>query len=118
MIKRILVITISVLLLVSASFDVLAHSGKTDGSGGHTNHSTGEYHYHHGYSAHDHYDMDDDGVVDCPYKFKDKTGQSSSTSISNATTSKKSQKNKSNGIDWAAAICLLCVVFMIPKRKK
>ena len=46
-----------------------AHSGKTDSNGGHYNRSTGEYHYHHGYSAHDHYDMDGDGSEDCPYKF-------------------------------------------------
>ncbi len=38
-----------------------AHSGRTDGSGGHYNHSTGEYHYHHGKPAHDH----PNGV--CPY---------------------------------------------------
>lgn len=45
------------LLLIPTS----AHSGGTDSSGGHTDHSTGEYHYHHGYSAHQHID----GV--CPY---------------------------------------------------
>ena len=56
-------------LLVSTVF---AHPGKTDSKGGHTNHSTGEYHYHHGYSAHDHYDMDGDGKKDCPYEFKNK----------------------------------------------
>ena len=50
-----------------------AHSGRTDGSGGHWNRSAGVYHYHHGYSAHDHYDMDGDGIVDCPYEFEDKT---------------------------------------------
>lgn len=52
---------------------VLAHPGRTDSQGGHTDHSTGEYHYHHGYSAHQHYDMDGDGKADCPYDFKDKT---------------------------------------------
>ena len=46
-----------------------AHSGKTDSNGGHYNRSTGEYHYHHGYSAHEHYDMDGDGSDDCPYRF-------------------------------------------------
>lgn len=56
---------------------VFAHPGRTDSKGGHTNHSTGEYHYHHGYSAHDHYDMDGDGNVDCPYDFDDKTDHSS-----------------------------------------
>lgn len=50
-----------------------AHSGKTDSSGGHYDHSSGEYHYHHGYSAHSHYDMDGDGDIDCPYNFEDKT---------------------------------------------
>ena len=55
------------LLIVPA----LAHPGGTDYKGGHTDHSTGEYHYHHGYSAHDHVD----GV--CPYDFDDKTGEDS-----------------------------------------
>lgn len=55
---------------------VSAHPGRTDSNGGHTDHSTGEYHYHHGYSAHDHYDMDGDGVVDCPYSFDDQTDHS------------------------------------------
>ena len=65
-------------LLLCASY-ACAHPGRTDASGGHTNHSTGEYHYHHGYPAHQH-----DGGV-CPYDFDDKTGQSSgSSSISTA----------------------------------
>lgn len=51
-----------------------AHPGGTDGKGGHWDHSTGKYHYHHGYSAHDH----EDGV--CPYDFDDRTGESSGTS--------------------------------------
>ena len=49
------------------------HSGRTDGNGGHYNHSTGDYHYHHGHPAHDHYDIDGDGVVDCPYTFEKDT---------------------------------------------
>jgi hypothetical protein len=43
---------------------VSAHPGRTDGKGGHTNHSTGEYHYHHGMSAHQH-----PGGV-CPHSVK------------------------------------------------
>lgn len=70
------------LVAVLVSFTVL-HSGKTDSHGGHYNHSTGEYHYHHGYSAHDHYDMDGDGIVDCPYSFKDNTNKSNSESSDN-----------------------------------
>ena len=57
------------LVAVLASF-TFVHSGRTDGNGGHYNRSTGEYHYHHGYSAHDHYDINGDGIVDCPYSFK------------------------------------------------
>ena len=60
------------LVSVLASLSLL-HSGKTDGNGGHYDSSAGEYHYHHGYSAHDHYDMDGDRIVDCPYTFKGNT---------------------------------------------
>lgn len=73
--KRLLAFLLAFLLLLSPT--VLAHSGKTDANGGHYDRSTGEYHYHHGYPAHQHYDMDGDGVVDCPYDFDDKTDHSS-----------------------------------------
>ena len=56
------------LLLIIA---VSAHPGRTDGAGGHTDHSTGEYHYHHGYPAHQHTNGE------CPYDFDDKTNHSS-----------------------------------------
>ena len=46
-----------------------AHPGRTDSNGGHHVTATGEYHYHHGYPAHDHYDIDGDGVLDCPYTY-------------------------------------------------
>jgi hypothetical protein len=72
-VKLLLALAICIHLPVIA----FAHPGGTDSSGGHTNHNTGDYHYHHGYPAHDHYDMDGDGIVDCPYKFDDKTGLSS-----------------------------------------
>lgn len=68
---------------LSLSFVVYAHPGGTDSNGGHTNHSTGEYHYHHGYPPHQHYDIDGDGVFDCPMSFDDKT--SSSGDISKTT---------------------------------
>jgi len=61
-----------------------AHPGRTDSDGGHYNHSTGEYHYHHGYPEHDHYDMDGDGIIDCPYDFVDKTGKNSGSSSSDS----------------------------------
>lgn len=73
--KRRMILFISVLFLVTTLLpsSASAHSGNTDSRGGHRDHSTGEYHYHHGYSAHQHYDMDGDGKVDCPYDFNDKT---------------------------------------------
>lgn len=67
-------------LLFFSSSTVMAHPGRTDFSGGHTDHSTGEYHYHHGFSAHQHEDIDGDGILDCPYEFVDKTGENSGTS--------------------------------------
>lgn len=69
------------LMTRSTTLGANAHSGKTDGSGGHTDHDTGEYHYHHGYPAHNHNDMDGDGDIDCPYNFSDKTDHSSGNSI-------------------------------------
>lgn len=43
-------------MISSLIFSVVsyAHPGNTDSNGGHYNHSTGEYHYHHGHSAHQH----------------------------------------------------------------
>lgn len=72
--KKKIAFSITLIVLVNIlSFLSFAHRGRTDGNGGHYDRSTGEYHYHHGYSAHDHYDMDGDGIVDCPYDFDDKT---------------------------------------------
>lgn len=70
--KRALVILL--LFCVSLPFSAQAHSGRTDSDGGHWNHDTWEYHYHHGYGPHQHID----GV--CPYKFDDQTGQNSGSS--------------------------------------
>lgn len=62
--NRIALLLVPVLTLFS-----FLHSGRTDAWGGHYNHSTGEYHYHHGRPSHDHYDIDGDGIIDCPYTF-------------------------------------------------
>ena len=78
----------------------LLHSGRTDAQGGHYDRSTGEYHYHHGYPAHDHYDMDGDGNVDCPYKFDDNTihknpnSSGNKESAADKTDSNKKAKSK------------------------
>ncbi len=57
--KKILFTILIISLLIPTT--VLAHSGKTDSNGGHYDRSTGDYHYHHGYSEHYHYK----GL--CPY---------------------------------------------------
>ena len=59
--KILIGVLIICIALLTLSFIVAAHSGNTDSQGGHYNRSTNEYHYHHGYPAHQH----DDG--DCPY---------------------------------------------------
>lgn len=96
--RSLVVLSLILFALVST---VYAHSGGTDSNGGHTNHSTGEYHYHHGYPAHDHYDMDGDGDLDCPYEFDDKTDSDSGINSSGNSSSPYSSSNNngnSNGI--------------------
>lgn len=66
--KRLIALVLVVFALSLSSLALFAHSGKTDSKGGHWDHSTGTYHYHHGYEAHQHYDMDGDGVNDCLYE--------------------------------------------------
>lgn len=85
--RKLLFLLLAFILSLLLAIVTLAHSGKTDSRGGHYNRSTGEYHYHHGYSAHDHYDMDGDGVKDCPYEFKDKTNHNNNGGTGSKTTS-------------------------------
>lgn len=73
------------ILLVLCVTPASAHSGRTDSQGGHYDRSTGEYHWHHGMSAHQHYDMDGDGILDCPYTFKGTTSTTSSSDIYTTT---------------------------------
>lgn len=81
-VKRLRAFAVSIALLCLFVPSSYAHPGRTDSAGGHTDKSTGEYHYHHGYPAHQHYDMDGDGVPDCPYEFKVKVRSSSSAPTS------------------------------------
>lgn len=62
------------LLTFILALNCSAHSGKTDSSGGHYNHSTGEYHYHHGYPEHQH----PNGV--CPYSYNNNSNNNAVTS--------------------------------------
>lgn len=88
--KRVLALFLCTATVLFCAISANAHPGRTDSNGGHTDHSTGEYHYHHGYPAHDHYDLDGDGKADCPYEFKNQTDSSpafqTGDSVSNTTT--------------------------------
>lgn len=65
-----------------------AHSGKTDEYGGHYDNSTGEYHYHHGYPAHQH----TNGI--CPYDFDDKSEKNNDISSNTHIVSNRKNTNK------------------------
>lgn len=73
--KRFSLLILIVLILLCSTVMSFAHSGGTDYKGGHYD-SFGDYHYHHGYPAHDHIDGE------CPYDFKDNTNYSGSASFS------------------------------------
>ena len=87
---------ISIPICLLFILEVSAHPGGTDADGGHWDYDAGEYHYHHGYTAHSHYDMDGDGAVDCPYDFKDRTGSQSGTSTGGTSYSSRSYNDSSN----------------------
>lgn len=82
--KKLIAIILFACLLFPTT--VFAHSGRTDSQGGHYDRSTGEYHFHHGYSAHQH----PNGV--CPYDFHDATEHKNS-STSNSSSSNKESYN-------------------------
>lgn len=86
-------------IIFSLQMSVLAHSGRTDGSGGHKNHSTGEYHYHHGKPAHNHYDMDGDGDKDCPYTYNAETDYDDSYKSNNDVGNNYVQQNSNHDDD-------------------
>ena len=69
------------LILWLLAWPAFAHPGGTDVNGGHTDCSSGEYHYHHGYPEHDHVDGE------CPYDYDDRTGERSGTGSGTYTSS-------------------------------
>ena len=79
--KRIVFLLLTAIIIISSSVVLFAHSGGTDGNGGHD--SPDGYHYHHGYPAHDHEDLDGDGKKDCPYNFYDNVDHQYGSSSSN-----------------------------------
>lgn len=97
------------LLLLLYVVPVLAHSGRTDSDGGHTDSSTGEYHWHHGYPAHQHYDVDGDGLLECPYDSsignpEKANAKSSSTPGKSTTTAYTATEKAQNGANTSALV--------------
>lgn len=99
-----------VVIILGSCVAVFAHPGKTDSDGGHFDRSTGEYHYHHGYPAHQH----ENGT--CPYDFKNNEKSTEKHYNYEETTTKvqtaeietfativiedNEQKDNSSGIDY------------------
>lgn len=85
----------TLLLLIGLSFCLTlicsAHAGRTDENGGHYDRGSGEYHYHHGYPAHQHTDGK------CPYDFDDRTGEDSGSPSSGSSTGSGSASSSSIG---------------------
>ena len=89
---------IVIAIALALSLTVFAHPGKTDSTGGHTDHSTGEYHYHHGYSAHSHEDFDGDEILDCPYDFDDRTDHSTGNSYKKSFSTWSQEKTETTKV--------------------
>lgn len=105
----VVVVLFAAALAFALSTTVFAHPGRTDGSGGHYDRETGEYHYHHGFEAHQHVNGE------CPFDFVDMTGQNSGgdgngetrTSGNGAGGSYESQQDKSSLLEDFIAICII-----------
>jgi hypothetical protein len=69
-----------------------AHGGRTDGSGGHYDRSSGEYHYHHGYPAHQHTNGE------CPYDYENNVTERENT------TEQRKLKNSSGKDDISLSL--------------
>lgn len=99
--KRFAVLVCTCFMCCFLAASAVAHGCGTDSKGGHMNRSTGEYHYHHGYSSHQH----TNGT--CPYDFVDKTGQNSGTPSNGKSESRKD--NKDEGFSLGKALLAGCV---------
>lgn len=86
--KQSAVLSILSVLLISLTIPVFAHPGSLDENGGHYDRSTGEYHYHHGYSAHQH----ENG--ECPYDFHDNVEHNKIKTKDNSKTDNTASSNK------------------------
>lgn len=102
--KKIIAILIFLFVLGACAFPTLAHSGKTDSNGGHTDSSTGQYHYHcGGHPAHQHY-----GGV-CPYADTPSYQKPGGESGSSSSTTPPPASEDDEGIGGEILICVLVI---------
>lgn len=111
--KTAIIIIVAFSFIFTYQFSVQSHQGRTDSSGGHYDRSTGEYHYHHGLSAHYHINGE------CPYS----SGTTKSSNISNSQNSHNAiAARKENNIILPASITFIAlvilIIYILRKRKK
>ena len=132
--KRIASVILIFLLAFGSISPVMGHSGGTDSNGGHYDHSTGEYHYHHGMPAHQH---NEDGS--CPYDEpeeenieydEDEYDYYQSSDYNDTSYEQESSSESSNGIldiirEWnyiiypaGAIIIIFIIIILNGKRNK
>lgn len=105
----------TLLIILAFSSMVYAHPGRTDENGGHYDQSTGEYHYHHGYPAHQH----ENGI--CPYNYDDKTfpdaearkPNSSSTTVEKSAIHFPSESTSAESLFACIFSSLFCFCFYL-----
>ena len=106
------------LTVIVALLSILTlHSGRTDSNGGHWDYSTGEYHYHHGFPAHQH----PNGV--CPYdpnysssgsqaQYNPHSSGSSSRSI--PSSSRSSSHTRTKEPVWREILTTIIFILLTP----
>lgn len=106
--KKSLIFCLSFICLF-AFFSIIAtaHSGRTDSNGGHYDSSTGKYHYHHGYPAHQH----ENGV--CPYNDNSKADAEEESSLNSNRGTKTLSEVLSFEKILSAILCLVPILFLV-----
>ena len=104
--SKIVCVALVVIMLFAISVTCYAHNGNTDSKGGHYDSSTGTYHYHHGYPAHQH-----TGGV-CPYDYDDKTSSNSGYS-SSSNSGHTSSSSSSNDVDFITVVVWIFLAALI-----
>ena len=90
--RRVFLLVLTILLLGQLFLPAFAHSGRTDAYGGH--YGDGGYHYHHGYTAHQH----PNGT--CPYNFDDQIDHSNNDTDYNSSSTDDRKIWDPNAKQW------------------